>query len=247
MKLDQPLTAKALEAYRLCPMKYRLYRLGGPATAAARRVDAARALHAAIRQSLNQCYRMGGPQRVPVESLIEAFTDSFDGSASADSREEEEYRSTGVRLLTEYHEDHRGDPPAQVAVDVRLAAAIGGSPFEARADRRQYSADRPAAFVVYTTARRPASENALQADLQTAILQMLAQQAEGREVVVELHALRKRRSLDATKPPDVLDDLRQRVTALAAAVAEATDYPTVRARHCRWCHARGVCPEWARE
>ncbi len=247
MNPDLPITAKALEAYRLCPMKYRLYRLGGPVGAAARRVDAARALHAAIRQSLNQCYRMGGPRGFPVERLIEAFMDCFDGSASADTREEEEHRSTGARLLTEYHADHRGDPPAEVDVDVRLTAAIGGFSFEARADRCETSPDGLRTFVLYTTARRTPSENALQTDLQTAILQLVAQEAEGQEVAVELHALRKRRALKATKSPDVLDDLRNRITTLAAVIDEATEYPTVRARHCRWCHARGVCPEWVRE
>lgn len=246
MNLDPPLTAKALEAYRLCPMKYRLYRLGGSAGAAGRRVDAARALHAGIRQSLHQCYRAGGPQHVPVERLVAAFMDCFDGSASADSREEEEYRSTGVRLLTEYHADHRADPPAEVDVDVHLRAAIGGFPFEARADRRQRSESSPPTFVLYTTARRPPSEAALGNDLQTAILQLVAQDAEGRQVAVELHALRKRRTLNATKPSEVLDDLHNSVTALAAAIAGAAEYPTVRARHCRWCHARGVCPEWGR-
>jgi hypothetical protein len=247
VKLDLPLTAKALEAYRLCPMKYRLYRLGGPAGAAARRVDAARALHAGIRQSLHQCYRAGGPQHVSTEQLVAAFMECFDGGASADSREEEEYRSTGLRLLTEYHADHCADPPADVDVDVHLRAAIGRFCFEARADRREMSERVPPTFVVYTPARRPPSEAALNGDLQTAVLQLVAQEAEGRSVAVELHALRKRRTLDATKPSDVLDDLRKRVTALAAAIAEAAEYPTVRARHCRWCHARAVCPEWGRE
>jgi RecB family exonuclease len=225
-------------------MKYRLSRLSGPARSATRRMDAARALHAAIRQSLNQCYRMGGPRRVPVDKLIDVFMGCFDGSASADSREEEEHRTTGIRLLTEYHADHRSESPSEVAVDLRLRAEIGEYRFEARADRREVADDGHATLVIYTTARRPPSENALQSDLQTGILQMLGQQAEHAPIAVQVHALRKRGVLQATKPPDVLDDLRDRVRRLAAAISDATDYPTVRGRHCRWCHARAVCTEW---
>jgi hypothetical protein len=245
VKPDLPFTAKALEAYHLCPMKYRLYRLGGATRGATRPMDAARALHAAIRESLHQCYRMGGPRRFPVDKLIEVFAGCFDGSASADSREEEEHRNTGVRLLTEYHADHRAESPAEVAVDVRLKEEVDGYTLEARADRREVADDGHPTLVIYTTARRPPSENGLQSDLQTGILQIIGEQVERTGVTVHVHALRKRRVLQATKPPDVLRDLGNRVTALASAISNATEYPTVRGRHCRWCHARAVCTEWA--
>ena len=245
MKTDATLTYKALEAYALCPMRYELYRLGGPARPSVRRVDAARTLHAAVRRSLDECYRLGGPRHFPADRLLALFTKCFDGSAATDSREEEEYCRIGAQLLANYHADHLADDPHKVKVDARLKDEVDRFCFEARADRCEEAHDGRLTFVLYTTARRPPSENALQDDLQTAILQLLAQQTEGREAAVEVHALRKRKVLDATKPPEALARVRERAVGLAAAIAQATDYPAVRGRHCRWCHARGVCPKWA--
>lgn len=245
MKTDAALTHKALEAYALCPMRYELHRLGGPTRPSVQRVDAARTLHAAVRRSLDECYRLGGPRHFPAERLLALFTECFDGSAAADSREEEEYGRIGAQLLANYHADHLADDPCEVKVDARLKHEVGGFHFEARADRCEQAHNGQLIFVLYTTARRPPSANALQDDLQTAILQLLAQQIEGREVAVEVHALRKRKVLDATKPPEALAGVQDRALGLATAIARATDYPAIRGRHCRWCHARGVCPKWA--
>jgi RecB family exonuclease len=243
---EEPLTAKVLEAYSLCPMKCRLYHLGDPSHGMARRVDAARALHAAVKRALDECYRAGGPRAAPVARLAESFVACFEGRACADSREEEEYRAAGLGMLRDYHGDHLGDEATGVTVDVLLRGELEGRPFQAQADRREVRADGRLVYLRYTTARRPPTESALEADLQTGLLQLLAQQAEGRPVTIEVHALRTRRTLLATKPADPLEAARLQILALARAVREAQDFPTVRSRHCRWCHARGVCPAWSR-
>jgi RecB family exonuclease len=246
MRSDRPFTARMLEAYGLCPMKWRLYRLGDPSRGVARRVDAARALHAAVKRALDECYRVGGPALLPSERLLEAFLACFDGKACADSREEDEHRQAGLVMLRGYHEDHVADEVASVEVEVTLAGPIGEHPFEARADRREVRPDGRIVFVLYTTARRPATEGTLERDLQTGVLQLLGEQREGRPVTIEVHALRTRRALIATKPADPLEEVRRHLVALATAATEAEEFPTVRGRHCRWCHARGVCPEWDR-
>jgi len=246
MRADRPFTAKMLEAYGLCPMKCRLYPLGDPSRGVARRVDAARALHAAVKRALDDCYRVGGPPALPSERLLEVFRSCFDGKACADSREEDECREAGVVMLRNYHADHVDDDVASVEVDVALAGRIEDHPFQARAERREVRPDGRIVFVLYTTARRPPTEGVLEQDLRTGVLQLLGEQAEGRPVTIEVHALRTRRTLIATKPADPLEEVRRRLVALATAVTEAEAFPTVRGRHCRWCHARGVCPEWGR-
>ncbi len=246
MTTNLPFTAKALDAYGLCPMKYRLYRLGDPSRGLTRRVDAARALHAAVRRCLDDCYRAGGPRAVPVERLAEAFLACFDGQACADSREEDECRAAGLDMLRYYHADHLDDEITDVRVEIVLAGAIGDHPFEARADRREVRAEGRIVFVLHTSARRPPTEGPLEQDLPTGVLQLLGEQTEGRPVTVEVHALRARRVLIATKTADLLAEARRRIIALAAAVRQAESFPAARGRHCRWCHARSVCPEWAR-
>jgi hypothetical protein len=244
--IEPTFTPSLLEALRLCPMKFRLYRLGGEEAGITRRVDAARALHAAVKHCLDECYRMGGPTECPEHLLHQEFTSSFDGGACADSREEDECRSTGLRLLSEYHADHLGDRADGVRVDVTVEGRIAESQCRAHADRREGRPDGSIAYILYTTARKPPTPGSLADDLRTGMLQLLAEGAEGRPVEIELHALRKRRVIDATKTPDELAATEHRVAQLAA-LAQAPDDPlAVKGRHCRWCHVRAVCPQWVK-
>ena len=246
MSRTDPLTASLIEAFILCPMKYRLYRLGGAEGGMTRRVDAARALHAAVKHCLDECYRGGGPREWPVERLQAEFTRSLNGAACADSREEDECRETGLRLLAEYHADHLEDEVSAVRADVALQGRLGDREWRASADRREARSDGSVAYILYSTARQPPSRSSMGADLRTGILQLLAEQAEGRPVEVEIHALRKRRVIDATKRPDELAATEQRTTQLAASARSMTDPPALKGRHCRWCHVRSVCPKWAK-
>jgi len=239
---ELPLTASLLDALTLCPMKYHLYRLGGAEAGLTRRVDAARALHAAVKHCLDECYRLGGPAQCALERLQEEFTTCFDGRACADSREEDDCRATGLRLLSEYHADHAGDGTEGVRVEVTLEGPIGEEVYRARADRREGRPDGSLAYLLYTTARHPPTPGPLQEDLRTGILQLLAEETEQRPVEVELHALRRRRIIDATKTPDALAALRDRLAQLARSARALTDPPPLKGRHCRWCHVRGVCP-----
>ncbi|MBM3472628.1 MAG: PD-(D/E)XK nuclease family protein [Armatimonadetes bacterium] len=246
MNDNEPLTASLIEAFVLCPMKYRLYRLGGPQGGMTRRVDAARALHAAVKHCLDECYRAGGLREWPVERLHEEFARSFNGAACADSREEEECRATGLRLLAEYGADHVADEATDVRVDLTVEGRLGDPAWRANADRRETRADGSVAYVLYSTARQPPSPGSLSEDLRTGVLQLLAEQLEGRPVEVEIHALRKRRIIDATKRPDELTAIEERATQLAASARSLVDPPALKGRHCRWCHVRSVCPKWAK-
>jgi hypothetical protein len=199
-----------------------------------------------VKHCLDECYRAGGPTRYAVERLQEEFGASFQGTACADSREEDEQRATGLRLLAEYHADHLVDAAEELVVDVTLDGALGGHAWRVRADRREGRPDGSVAYILYSTARRPPTPGELAEDLRTGVLQLLAEAAEGRPVEVELHALRTRRILDATKRPDQLTAIERRASEMADAALALDDPPALRGRHCRWCHARPVCPQWAR-
>ncbi len=247
MNRREALTAQLIEAYGACPMKFRLYQLGSGDGAKARHVSASRALHAAVKHTLDECYRLGGPLEFPAERLRERFIDAFDGTACADSREEDESRDGGLKMLEAYHATQAETPPLSVDVDVPVRGEIGGWLFDAYANRREERPDDSVAYVIYTTARRPPTEGPLQDDLRTGILQLVAEDRDHRPVEVELHALRSGRIYDATKPPHVLEGIVDRVSAIARTIHEAPSIATVRGKHCRWCHARDVCPEWVSE
>src|SRR5690554_3302737 len=98
---ERPFSARNLADYHQCPQKFLLSWfvpreetrrfLGGPAT-----------LHRALRQALVDCHRLGGPAEVPPERVEAVFDDAWDGSACADSLEEERLHAQGVRMLREY-------------------------------------------------------------------------------------------------------------------------------------------------
>ncbi|MGQ9730588.1 MAG: RecB family exonuclease [Candidatus Zipacnadales bacterium] len=245
MNSDPSFTAAMLEALDLCPMKYYLYAFGD-AGGATRRVDAARALHAAVKHCLDECYRHGGPRHYSVERLQEEFQRSFEGTACVDSREEDEYRQVGLRILADYHADHCEDIFDGLLVDVALQGEIAGVRLRAWADRREGRSDGSIAYIQYTTGRRPPTTSSLQEDLRTGTLQLLAEQREGRPVEVEVHALRQRRILDATKPPDALASVETRICELSSRARNMRNPPALKGRHCRWCHVRSVCPAWAK-
>ena len=240
------LSSSLLEAYSLCPLKYRLYRLGDPEAGVTRRVDAARALHAAVKHCLDECYRLGGPRAYPVERLEEEFRSSFDGGACADTRQEEECRREGLRLLADYHADHLEEAAEGVRVDQALEGHLGGARLTARVDRREMRPDGSCVQILYTTSRQPPTPGAVREDLRIGLLQLVAEQVEGRPVEVELHALRHRRSIDVTQTPASLAVVEQRATALIASIERTTDFPALRGPHCRWCHAKSACPKWSR-
>lgn len=237
-------TAGLLEAFALCPMKFALYRLSDAWAGVPRRTGAAWALHAAVKRCLNECYLMGGPRAVSATWLADRFAAVFDARACADSREEEEQIATGRRLVAQYHADHLHDQADEVRVDLTLEGCIASARWRAYADRRESRPDGSVAYVLYSVSRRPPGESALAEDLRTGVLQILAEQSEGRPVEVEVHALRARRVIDATKRPAELAAIEQQVARQVDRAQRLSNPPALRGAHCRWCHVRSLCPKF---
>ena len=110
------LTARNLQDFELCPQKYLLSLsvalaearqfIGGPAT-----------LQWAVRGTLIDCYRRGGPQQLSRPNLLDLFEQHWKGELCADSLEESQLHSRGIRLLTDYHQAHHQAPNQTIAGD----------------------------------------------------------------------------------------------------------------------------------
>ena len=237
-----PLTARNLEDFVECPRKYLLSHfstrahtrefIGGPA-----------ALHRAVRAALLGMYAVADPTRHPLEALLAAFEEVWDGAACADSREEEDLHRDGIAILTRHH----GEPLTlcgETLTDLRLEESIGGHVFVAVAD---VVGSEPPTLVRFTTSRRPPSPGELPDDLSWALLYLLGLRRFASEQPVCVMAdLRRGRQVSYALDAPARARVEARLGALAGRIRGEREFPTMTGRHCRWCHSRRECPAWHR-
>ena len=262
---QQPLAARALEDYALCPRRFLLSFFvgreeerrfhGGPA-----------ALHTAVRHALVECYGRGGPHLIPVEPLLDSFEAHWQGDLCADSIEEQQLHDQGRRMLQDYYDDHRGDTVEVVATDQRFEGAIEGQAFVAVADVvLQPHAGGPE-VVRFVSARRPLDEDQLRADLSAQVLWLLAHEHYGvstssadglgarvptradrdSSLRVLFHSLRQRLAHEVLLSPEEAGNIRRDLATRAARLYREHDFAPVKGSQCRYCRVRHRCPLWQR-
>ncbi len=239
---ERPFTARNLADYSECPQKFLLSWfvpreetrrfLGGPAT-----------LHQAIRQALVECYRVGGPAMAPLQRVAEVFEDAWDGSACADSLEEERLHAQGMTMLREFHESHAEGGAQAVEVDLRMEIELGDHRFVAVADAIMREGDGGLNAVRWLSTRRPPSLGDMAESPGWGLLYACAREHfPGEDVSVTMYSLRRGSGHRVRFRDDDLEPLLRRLTRAADRIRVATEFPPVTGPHCRWCRARSRCP-----
>lgn len=239
---ERPFTARNLADYGQCPQKYLLSQfvsreetrhfIGGPAT-----------LHQALRSALVQCYRLGGPCETKADTVLDTFEQEWDGSACADSLEEERLHAQGVKLLREYHEAHREPFPRAVEVDLRMEIELGDHTFVAVADAVMREQDGGVNALRWLSTRKPPTVREIFESPGWGLLYACAEQHFPEEdVSATMFSLRSGSGHRVRFTGDELEPLMKRLTRLADRIRVATEFPPVTGRHCRWCRARSRCP-----
>lgn len=239
---ERPFTARNIADYVECPQKFLLSWfvpreetrrfLGGPAT-----------LHQALRQALIDCYRMGGPAAVSTDRVLAVFEEAFDGSACADSLEEERLHRQGVSMLRDYLERHDQESREVLDVDLRMEISLGDHRFVAVADLVIRENDGGINALRWMSARRPPSPGEIAESPGWGLLYACAEQHfAGEDVSVTMYSLRQRKGCRVRFRSDVLGGLLLRLTRVADRIRVATDFPPQPGQHCRWCRARSRCP-----
>jgi hypothetical protein len=231
-----PLTARNLEDFVQCPRKYLLSFLVARAEGT-RFVGAAAALRRAVRDSLLELHAAGGASE---EAAREAFERHFEGAACRDSREEEDARRDGLRMVEAQLREPLL-PPGQC--DVRLELALGEHVFVAVAD---VLSPAPPGVYRLVTSRRPPSPSELVERLSPALLWLAAAGALGEEVTAHGVDLRQGRLLPYRLEAPQRSALEARLVALADSLRREYEFPANRGTHCRWCRSQPDCPAWKR-
>lgn len=243
---DRPFTARNIADYRQCPRKFLLSWfvpreetrrfLGGPAT-----------LHQALRQALVDCHRLGGPAQVSLERLKTTFEDAWDGSACADSLEEERLHAQGLRMLHEFHETRSatsgGRSADVVEVDLRMEIELGEHRFVAVADAVLCEDDGGINGVRWLSTRRPPSQRELfESPGWVLLFACMREHFPDEDVSVTMYSLRRGSGHRVRYRQEELEPLLRSLTRVADRMRVDTEFPAVTGKHCRWCRARGRCP-----
>lgn len=243
---QQPLTARLLEDFALCPRKFLLSffvteqdqrRLrGGPAT-----------LHQAVRQALLALYQLGGPAQRPLDELRECFERHWDGSRCADALEEQQLYRAGHEMLERYHAAHVDDSRRLVAHDLRLTGTAGGQELVAVADLVLQGEGTDLDVIRFVTSRRPLSEAELAEDLSAQLLWLLVNQHFGGDSSrVLYYALREGRSRPVVLDQGQVARLREDLAARVGRIHREEEFAPRKGPYCRWCRSRTGCPLWQR-
>ncbi|MFW6437548.1 MAG: PD-(D/E)XK nuclease family protein [Armatimonadota bacterium] len=239
---ERPFTARNLADYHQCPQKFLLSWfvpreetrkfLGGPAS-----------MHQAVRQALVDCHRLGGPAQAAFDRVEAVFEDAWDGSACADSLEEERLHSQGIKMVRDFHTARVGAQAEILEVDMRMEAELGDHRFVSTADAVLREPDGGVNAVRWLTTRNPPSVNDIYDSTGWGLLFACAlQHFPGEDVSVTMYSLRRGSGHRVRFSEDELEALVRRATRVADRIRVATEFPCVTGMHCRWCRARSRCP-----
>lgn len=229
-----PLTARNLEDFLQCPRKF-LLSFVTSRTQGTQFVGASAALHRAVRDALLELHAAGA---VSPAAVTEAFERHFDGKACRDSREEEDCRRDGLRMLQAQAAEPLLPPGA---CDVRLELSLGEHQFIAVADLLQ--PDPPGVYRLIT-GRRPPSPAELTSRLTPGLLWLAAAAGLGEALTAHVVDLRKQRLLPYQLDAEQREALRALLITTAGRIRREREFAANRGSHCRWCRSQSDCPAW---
>jgi hypothetical protein len=238
----KPFTARAIMDWYDCPMKFMLSHFVSRAESR-RFIGGAAALHQAVRDSLIECYRRGGPGEVAAEALEGIFAERWDGSLCADSLEEERLAARGRKMLAEYHARRADEPCEVIATDERLEMEADGHGFVAVADVVLREGDGGLNALRWLTTRKPPGLEELAQSTSWALLFMAARERwPDEDLSVTMYSLRRQAGHRIRYEEHQLKPLLRRLTRAAGRIRVATEFPARTGPQCRWCRARARCP-----
>jgi len=240
--VSRPFTAGNLSDYGLCPRKFFLSQFAAPDQQ--RALGRVRALHGAVRAALTAADKMGGPAAVGLEWLRDEFRRAFDGSACADSLEEEQTQRLGLRMLAEFHARQQATDCELLGADVRFQEAVEDLEFVAVADRLERHPEAGLVVARYDVRRDPLGPQRIPRDLSLGLLVVLAEARHGERPLARVYGLHKDKVYEARFDDAAVTRVAQRALFLARSIRADTDFAPATGDHCRWCRVRAECSAW---
>jgi RecB family exonuclease len=233
------LSASAIETYETCPLQFKFER----EWKLARQVHAAVQYGAVMHRVLRTCHdaaRLGRPKSD--SELLQLFEDDLAASNIQDDYQRALYLQQGRKHLREYLTTARATPAPEVLhTEEWFDVHIAGTKVAGRIDRIDRAADGSVTIVDYKTGKARSQEDADES-LQLSIYAIAARDKWGYRVGELLFQnLEGNVAVVSRRTEFQLEDARERVRAVASAIAEG-DFQPKPDYHCNFCAFRGLCP-----
>jgi putative RecB family exonuclease len=242
MDLDRAtlLSPSALERYRHCPRLYRFLYVDGLWRLS--RSSGRQAFGTSVHAALREFYRLPVGRR-SLRMLLELFRRLWVRDGYRDKEEQQRERERGAEALRTWY--GRADTTVVPhATELGLQAAWGDVVLKGRLDR--LDADRGGGLVVvdYKTGRRPATQEAADADEALTIYAALVERRLARPVTrMVLDYVVAGEQVVTERPPEVLRERLGEVLATAATLRADREFTPRPGPWCAGCDLLARCPE----
>jgi putative RecB family exonuclease len=245
MDLDKVtfLSPSALERYRLCPRLYRFLYLDGLRRLS--RSSPQQAFGTSVHAALREFYRLPVGRR-SLRTLLELFRRLWVRDGYRDRQQQQRERERGAAALRAWY-GRTDTTVVPHATELGLQAAWGDIVLKGRLDR--VDADGGGLVVVdYKTGRRPATQEAADADEALTIYAALVERRLGRPVTrLVLDHVVAGEQVVTERPPAVLRERLGEVLAAAETLRADREFAPRTGPWCAGCDLLGRCPEGQRE
>jgi putative RecB family exonuclease len=248
MDLDRVtfLSPSALDRYRLCPRLYRFLYVDGLWRMS--RSSARQAFGTSVHAALREFYRLPVGRR-SLRMLLELFRQGWVREGYKDREQQQQERERGAEALRAWY-GRTDTTVVPHATELGLQATWGDIVLKGRLDRvdADPGSDRGLVVIDYKTGRRPATQEAADADEALTIYAALVERRLGRPVTrMVLDYVVAGAQVVTERPPEVLRERLDEVLATAATLRSDQAYLPRPGPWCAGCDLLRRCPEGQRE
>ena len=238
-KLNERLSATAIETYDMCPLRFKLereWRIPRDAPAA---MQYGAAMHRVLK-TYYDAVRMERP--ITENELIQLFRDDLSRAGLQDRYQQELYEKQGIEQLQEFVRQSQSGSTAEVLhTEEWFEVTVGDTTVAGRIDRMDRRTDGRIIVTDYKTGKPRSQENADES-LQLSVYALAAREKWGYDVDALVFYNLAENAPVATRRSDTdLTEARLKVEEVARKIA-AGIFPANKGFHCHFCPYRNLCP-----
>lgn len=233
------LSATRIENYETCPLRFKMeadWNLPGESVPA---MQFGNAVHTALKGYYDAVLAR---RPLTLQQFLNIFEEQLSISPFDDPHQKELYRAQGVEQLEEFYDLRNHEPaPHVLATEKVFELTVSGVKVIGRIDRTDELPDGSIAIVDYKTGSPRDQEDAdksLQLSIYALATEQDRQQLPSR---LAFYNLETNSTSDTHRTPEELTAVRQKIAAVAAAIA-AGNFDPKPGLHCNSCGFREVCP-----
>lgn len=239
-RLKEPaLSVSLIEAYKTCPLQFKLRRDWNIPGRAAAAMQYGNAIHTVLKDFYD-ALQQGRPRSR--EHLLEMFRAQIGGSKFEDTVQQKLYLRDGLRQLADFYDLRQKEPEPDVLQTERsFELKIGRVTVRGRIDRIDQLGGGSIAIIDYKSGS-PFDEKRADESLQLSIYAIAARELwQMNPERLVFYNVSGNSAVETCRTPAQLDKTREQVEKVAERIASG-DFEATPGHHCRWCAYQRLCP-----